>query len=204
MWLIIPFFKMFSDPLFAGRFVSVLAGLGTLVGISLLSFLLFKSVKVSLAAAVIYAVCPFTFFFDRMALADSLLSMFGVWTFIFYYLAIKNKRLDFAMLAGFSLGGAWLTKSPALFFALMLPTMWLFADWKKNLKSNFFVLLRSAGLSIVTAGIGYGMYNILRLGTNFHMIASRNLDYVWPLSHILSNPFDPLNPFLIQIGRAHV
>jgi len=201
MWLIIPFFKMFSDPLFAGRFVSVLAGLGTLVGISLLSFLLFKSVKVSLAAAVIYAVCPFTFFFDRMALADSLLSMFGVWTFIFSYLAIKNKRLDFAMLAGFSLGGAWLTKSPALFFALMLPTMWLFADWKKNLKSNFFVLLRSAGLSIVTAGIGYGMYNILRFGTNFHMIASRNLDYVWPLSHILSNPFDPLNPFLLQVWQ---
>ena len=25
MWLIIPFFKMFSEPLFAGRFVSVLA-----------------------------------------------------------------------------------------------------------------------------------------------------------------------------------
>ena len=32
MWLIIPALKVFSDPLVAGRMVSVLAGFGTLVG----------------------------------------------------------------------------------------------------------------------------------------------------------------------------
>jgi hypothetical protein len=30
------------------------------------------------------------------------------------------------------------------------------------------------------------------------MIAARNLDYVWPISHILSSPFDPLKPWLLQ------
>ena len=43
------------------------------------------------------------------------------------------------------------------------------------------------------------MYNILRLGPNFHMIASRNKDYVYPLSHIFQTPLDPFKPFLDRI-----
>jgi 4-amino-4-deoxy-L-arabinose transferase-like glycosyltransferase len=191
MWVTIAFLKFISDPLLAGRVVSVLSGLGTLAGVSFLSFLLFKSKKVSLITGVIYALSPLFFFFDRMALVDSMLAMFGVWTFIFAYLSITRERLDYAMIAGFSLGAAWLTKSPALFFALMLPTLWLFIKSPKR-------LFKVVPLTLVTVVIGYGMYNILRLGTNFHMIALRNLDYVYPISHILSSPFDPLKPFLLQ------
>lgn len=190
MWLIIPFLKFISDPLYAGRVVSVLSGFGTLVGVSLLSWLLFKNKKVTLAAAIIYSVSPFTFFFDRMSMADSMLSMFGIWTFTLSLLSIKTMRLDYAMLAGFALGGAWLTKSPALFFALMLPTLLLFSDRRKYLVSVFYLL--------VTFLIGYGFYNILRLGPNYSMIGARNLDYVYPVSHLLSSPFDPLKPWLLQ------
>ena len=77
MWLVIPFLKLFSDPLLAGRLVSVASGAATLVGIFLLSYALFKSKKVAIVAALIYAVSPFSFFFDRMALVDSLLSSFS-------------------------------------------------------------------------------------------------------------------------------
>ena len=196
MWLIIPFFKLINNPLIAGRLVSVLAGLGTMFGIGLLSYLLFKNKIVSLVSALIYAVSPFVFFFDRMALADSLLSMFGVWTFVFSLLAFKKQRLDFAMIAGFMLGGAWLTKSPALFFALMLPTLWIFIPWQKDSKKNLKTIFITICLTFVTIFIGYGMFNILRLGPNFNMISSRNLDYVWPMSHILTSPLDPLKPFL--------
>ncbi|HUC95006.1 MAG TPA: glycosyltransferase family 39 protein [Candidatus Saccharimonadales bacterium] len=191
MWVIIPFLKFIHDPLVAGRIVSVLSGLGTLIGVSFLSYLLFKNKKVVIAAGLIYAISPFSFFFDRMALVDSMLSMFGVWTFIFAYLSFTKERLDCAMLAGFALGGAWLTKSPALFFAIMLPTLWLFIKSPKS-------LLKVIPLTLVTFAIGYGFYNILRLGPNFSLIASRNLDYVYPISHILKSPFDPLKPFLLQ------
>lgn len=197
MWLVIPFFKVFSDPLFAGRFVSTMSGVGTLLGVITLSYLLFKNKTVTTVAALFYILSPFTFFFDRLALADSLLSMFGVWTFIFFYLAIKKQRLDFAMLAGFTLGGAWLTKSPALFFTLMLPTFWIFAPWKKWDNGNLAVLVKTLFFTIVAASIGYGFYNILRLGPNFHLIASRNMDYVYPISHILVRPLDPLKTFII-------
>src|SRR3989344_5687674 len=83
MWLIIPFTKVLSDPLVAGRIVSVLSGLGSLIGIFVLSHILFNSYKTSLLASIIYAVSPFSVFFDRLALADATLSMFGIWTLVF-------------------------------------------------------------------------------------------------------------------------
>lgn len=191
MWVMILFLKFINNPLVAGRLLSVLCGLGTMIGVSFLSFLLFKNKKVVLAAAFIYTVTPFSFFFDRMALVDSMLAMFSIWTFILAYLSITRERLDFAILAGFALGGAWLTKSPALFFALMLPTLWLFVKSPKK-------LIKIIPLTLVTILIGYGFYNILRLGPNFSMITRRNLDYVYPISHLLTNPFDPLRPFLLN------
>ena len=39
MWLVIPFLKIIRDPLFAGRVTSIFAGVGTLVGIFIGSFL---------------------------------------------------------------------------------------------------------------------------------------------------------------------
>src|SRR3989344_5881588 len=58
MWLVIPFLKIISDPLFASRLVSVFSGMGTLVGIFFLSYILFRSYRVSLSAALFYAISP--------------------------------------------------------------------------------------------------------------------------------------------------
>ena len=107
MWATIPFLKLVSDPLLAGRALSVLAGLGSVVGIGLASFLLFKNPRQTTVTVLIAAVLPYLVFFDRMALADSLLAMFLVWTFVFSYLSFIHKRLDLAMFAGFTLGFAW-------------------------------------------------------------------------------------------------
>jgi 4-amino-4-deoxy-L-arabinose transferase-like glycosyltransferase len=74
MWSIIPLFKIFSDPLFAGRFLSALSGIASLAGVFALSNLLFKSKKVALITSLIYAISPFSLFFDRLAMADAMLS----------------------------------------------------------------------------------------------------------------------------------
>ena len=199
MWLVIPFLKIIRDPLFAGRITSVFAGMGTLVGIFLTTSYLFKSKKVALIASFTYALSPFTLFFDRMALADSLLTMFGVWTFFLGVDTTKTLILDFAMLTGFALGGALLTKSPALFFALLLPSTWLFASWPKEGRDKVVKVTKLLSLLVVTYLIGYGLYNVLRLGPNFHLIASRNQDYVLPLSHLWTNPRDP---FIFYFDRT--
>ncbi|MCJ7805583.1 glycosyltransferase family 39 protein [Patescibacteria group bacterium] len=196
MWATIPFFKLFSDPLFAGRFLSVLCGTATLIGVIILAYFLFKSKKVAIISGAIYALSPFVFFFDRMALADSMLSMFGVWFFIFEVLTVKKVRLDLAMLSGFLLGGALLTKSPALFFVLLLPATWILSKWNGGTKKIAAHLIKLVSLSVVTLAIGYGMYNILKLGPNFNMVAIRNKDYVYPISHLWTNFKDPLFIFI--------
>lgn len=189
MWTMIPFLKLFKDPLFAGRFLSVICGVITMIGILFFSLLIFQNKKLSLFTLFLYSFSPFAVFFERMALVDSMLSMFGFWSFIFSYLSFKYKRVDFAIFAGFSLGGALITKSPALFFVLLLPFVLLLVDWKgKNKKSLVFLFFFLFSLIYL---IAYGIYNILRLGPNFHLLSSRNYDYVFPLSHILVSPFNP-------------
>lgn len=195
MWVTMPFLKVFGDPLFAARFVSVLTGVGTLVGVIVLAYLLFKSKRAALVAGVLYALSPFMVFFDRLALADSMLAMFGVWFLIFALQTARKLRLDLAMISGFILGSALLTKSPALFFVLLIPTTYLFSQWPKKLKQMPLHLIKLVGFSVVTLAIGYGMYNILRLGPNFNMIAIRNKDYVYPLTHFWTSFKDPLLPF---------
>lgn len=187
MWSVIPFFKLFSDPLIAGRILSGITGLGTLVGVWMATYLLFKSKKSAFIASILYAMSPFAVFFDRIALVDSMLAMYAIWVFVFGLMTVQIKRLDAALITGFALGGALLTKSPAIYFALLLPSITILT-LKDKLKNNFQRIV----LLLVSLGVGYGFYNILRLGPNFHMIAQRNGDYVYPISHILSDPFNPL------------
>lgn len=190
MWLVIPLLKLFADSLFAGRFISVLAGLGTMIGLFLLSLQLFKSKKIAIVSAFLYVIVPFAVFFDRMALADSLLSMFGIWILLLSIVLVKYPRLDLAMITGMVLGGALLTKSPAMFFGLFAPLAIIL---------NFKNFLKIIPLWFVAYVIAFAIYNVLRLGPNFQMIALRNQDYVFPLSNILFHPFDPFQSHLAEI-----
>lgn len=198
MWLLIPLFKYINDPLYAGRFLSILTGLATLVGIFFLAYILFKSKRIGLIACFFFAVIPFSFFFNRMALVDSMLAMFNVWVLCLGVLLVRNRRLDLAMITGIVFGGALLTKSPATFFGLLLPSTILVSfkrlsvKWLKSITS--LVLLW-----IVVFIFGYAIYNVLRLGPDFDKISSRNLDYVYPLTHFFQNPLDPLVPHIRDI-----
>src|SRR4030042_4520762 len=199
MWATIPLLKIFDDPMIAGRMLSVYTGVVTTAGIVILALLLFKSKSIALTAGFIHAISPFSVFFDSMALADSMLSMFGVWSLVFAVITIKRTRLDAAMLSGFALGGALLTKSPATFFAVFLPLTLILSKWPRKIKEKFGRLSVFVFLFTFTYAIAYGMYNILRLGPNFHMISIRNQDYVYSFSHLFESPFDPLLPFLNRI-----
>lgn len=195
MWSMIPFLKFFEDPLMAGRLLSVITGLGTIIGVFVATYILFKNKKIALLSSFIYCLVPFSVFFDRLALSDSMLTMFGVWVFAFGLLLSKSLRLDVAMILGFILGAASLTKSPAIYFALMLPLFVVYVE-RRN-------VLKFVALLIPTYLIGFGIYNILRLGPEFHMLALRSKDYLYPLNHILTSPFDPLFPFLDRIKEYY-
>ena len=191
MWATMPSLKIFSDPLVAGRMVSVIAGIMSLFGIAFLTFVLTQNFFLSSLASLVYAVLPFSVFFDRMALVDSLLSAFGLWSLGLGALLIKKTRLDLAMLLGFAIGFGQITKSPAIFFYLWQPFLFLalFDFRSKDVKKR---LIKLVGAWVVALFISLAVYNILRLGTNFHLIGSRNQDYLFSIREVLAHPANPL------------
>jgi hypothetical protein len=185
MWILMFYVKRLADPLFAGRLLSGISGIGSMIGLFFLTYYIFKSKLAAITASVLWAISPLSLFFDRMALVDSMLTCFGIWTLFLSLIMANTLRLDMAMILGFVLGLAGLTKSPALFFAALIPVAVILLKRPKD-------LFKYAGLVGVAYLIGFGMYNIQRLGPNFALLASRTGDYVFPLSRIFVYPTDPI------------
>ena len=210
MWLVVPLLKYFS-PLIAGRLLSIISGYFILLSLIILFsiyqnfsskknkpqlFLLEsiqKNIYTNIIPALIYIFLPFSFFFDRLAVPDNLLSLFGLLSIIFTILLIKFPRLDLSMLLGLMLGLTWITKSPAIYFVVLSIFGFLFMG---NIKKIYY--------PIISITFAYSIYNLLRLGPQFHQIALRNLDYIWPISEIIKHPFDPLKPHFFDLINLYI
>jgi 4-amino-4-deoxy-L-arabinose transferase-like glycosyltransferase len=190
MWATIPFLKFISDPLVAGRLMSVLAGAGSLLGLGVLAFVLFADPFIALFSALIYTLIPFTIFFDRMALADSLLAMFGIWSLVFALQFAKNLQIEFAMYLGFAIGGGLLTKSPAMiYYPWALLALVFFVGQSHLNHKNLIKIIWGLFLALT---ISQAMYAVLHLGVGFQMIGARNQDYVYSVKEVLGHPLVPL------------
>lgn len=196
MWAMIPLFKIFHDPLYAGRFLSVISGFLTMMGVLFLGWRFFNK-RTGFIAAFLIAVTPFIVFFDRMALVDSMLAAFSIWSLNLGLLLIKYPRLDIAMFLGFLLGGGLLTKPPGFFNVVVLPITILIFNWKEKIRQS--KLLKIFSLWVLAIIITVIIYNILRLGPGFVNLNTRNQDYVFSPQDILKRPWDPLWPHLFDL-----
>lgn len=185
-WLMYPMLKLFSDPLFAGRMVSVFSGSFSCVGIYLVGRTLFTK-RVGALAALAYFLSPFTFVYDRLALMDSLVSMFGIWSIYISILLAKSLRLDTALLLGMIAGLGTLTKSSAFFFIFNLPFTFVFLPLKKKELGQ--EVIKFIGLGLVSVVIVQVMYNILRLSPWFYLVRQKNYSFVLTASEFLHSPF---------------
>ena len=190
MWAMIPLFKIFEDPLLAGRFLSVASGFFTLLGVFFLSRKVFNT-RTAFWASLLYTITPYTVFFDRMALVDSMMSGFTVWIIYFAIWLTKALRLDLAMILGYLLGSAILTKTPGMVNLLILPLSIIGFDKKKVGKH---ALIKLIFFWIVAGIIALTMYNLLRLGPNFQLLSSRNSDYIFSPLELAGRPLDPFIP----------
>ncbi|TSC88579.1 MAG: Uncharacterized protein G01um10147_75 [Microgenomates group bacterium Gr01-1014_7] len=196
MWSLIPLFKFIHDPLLAGRFLSVLSGFFTLLGVFFLSRKVFNA-KAALWASLVYVITPYTVFFDRMALVDSMLSAFTVWVVYFAVWLLKSLRLDLAMILGYMLGGAILTKTPGMLNLLILPVSILGFKKAGAGKYRLVKLVAFWGVAVVIALV---MYNLLRLGPEFRQLSARNADYVFSPVELVGRPLDPFIPHFHDIS----
>lgn len=196
MWTMIPLLKPFFDPLWVGRILSVISGVFSLFGIFLVSYLLFKKKTISLISIFLYSILPFFVFSERLALIDSMLSMFGILLAALGVLLSQYQRIDLAMLMGGIFGAALLTKSPAVFFVSSISSLGFLMTWDfKEKEKTFLKFVKLVSLLLIIFGLGYFIYRfVLKLGPNFELIKFRNSLGTYNLKEVIAHPLDPLIP----------
>jgi 4-amino-4-deoxy-L-arabinose transferase-like glycosyltransferase len=119
IWIFGIFESLFGSPLFIGRFVSVLAGLLTLIGIYKVAKNL-ESEKAALLSSALYIIIPLFAFFDRQALMESSITATGVWGFYFLLQTIQTKKTKYPAYLGIIIGVGIFIKLQALVFLVSI------------------------------------------------------------------------------------
>lgn len=129
VWLLALILPFARDPLLAARTLSALIGLLAGIGCYLLAHSLYERNDVALVATVLYAIAPYSLFFDRMALADGLLSSLAIWSLLLSLVLVRRQRWWLTLAPGLCLGLAAATKlNGILFLAFPLLAAWLWRD----------------------------------------------------------------------------
>lgn len=188
IWLTVAMMRFISDPLIAGRLVSVFAGFGTIIGLYVLTMELFKKRNIAVITSLLYLFYPMAQVHDRMALYDSLVTTFAVWAAYISVLLAKYVRLDLAYTLGFVIGAATLNKTTGFLSAYLLPVSLLFFDFKKQKRIQR--LIRWGMYALLAYVISQIFYSVLRLSPYFHIIAEKNSTFYFPLSAWLTQAPD--------------
>jgi hypothetical protein len=102
IWLNALVVPWFLNTLWVSRFINVLAGTLTLWGCYKIGTLLFNKV-IGLISAGLYIICPFTLFYDRVALSDGILSTFSTLTLLWSIWILKDPRKEYIWLLAASI-----------------------------------------------------------------------------------------------------
>lgn len=185
IWFVIPFMKLFTDPLYAGRLASVVSGLFAIYGMGYLGWLLGNK-KTGLFAMVLTALSPYLFFYYRFGIMEATLIASIVWVTNLSILLARTRRLDVALILGMVTGAALLVKSSALFFCLMIPASYLLViDFKKPFTKENIKYLMLVGIAWLLAFV---IYNVQRLSPWMHMIGEKNSFFTVKYSEVFSEP----------------
>jgi len=197
IWSLLPALNIWSDPVFAGRAVSVLIG-GLQLGIL---WLILKTLKANVvtryAGVAILLLTPFWFFHQRMALMDGLLTLglsvawLGLIQLDQLKLSLQPSKLitktsiSAITLTAVGWGMALWTKTPALFFAPLF-VLWAFGSedlWKKRFAP---AVLLPRLLVFGAAGVaGLAIFALLRLAPAFGSLFGRSTDFTYTFAELL-------------------
>lgn len=195
MWFFGIAMQVLSDPFFAGRFVSVICGLITLLGIYSLGKTYFTS-RVAVLASLLYIITPLFSFYDRQALMEAGVGAVGIWVLWYALRFWKNGKASDAVYAGVLLGVGFFIKSSALIFlaAFILISIWLW--WKKQ-TVTFVPLFYSSAAFLSTIVL-------LLLQPRFWQTLSSNSRYGFGFRDFLSLPLVEWGTNLLGNGEIGV
>lgn len=187
VWIAMILLKLFHDPLYTGRMVSVIAGLLSTIGMFFLGYEIFKNTKIGILSSLLYVLYPFALVYDKLAVYDSLVATFMIWILYFTILLVRNIRLDLGMVLGFVIGGGMLTKSSAEFGYILLPFSLLLFPFKKKFDKK--VLIKWLVFAFVAFVLANVMYAILRLSPFYYIIGQKNLTFIYSFQEWIHQPF---------------
>lgn len=188
VWLTMVGMRFVEEPLLAGRLVSAGAGFATLIGLFFLGREIFKNTWIGIASSFMYLIYPMALVYDRMALYESLVGAFAVWSLYLGVLLVRRLNLSLALLLGMVAGGGVLTKTSGFFSIYLLPSLLLLFSFSS--KDSFKRLLKLLSLAILSIILTYGFYSILRLSPFFNIIKEKNALFVYPFDEWLTHPFN--------------
>jgi len=186
-WAMVPLLSLMKDELLAGRLTSVFFGGMTTLGLYLTGKEL-RNWKLGALAAFLYVACPFTFFYDRMAIAEGMLLTLFVFAVYFAVKAARSVNSYYLIGAGVCTGLALLTKGTATLLFLIVPFAYLIrGPAEKGLEKSRPLVrwLATSGLALL---LGFGILNLLRFSSQWAarstFIATRSKN----LHEILATP----------------
>lgn len=184
IWMLIPFVKLFSDPLFGGRLLSVLLGLAMMFTM----YKLLKELKLSwnmrMLGISMVAVVPYWFFHYRMALAEGLLTLLFSLALYFGLRLMHTGKIKYLVLFALSFGASLWTKTNALFFVPVFALLPLSIERKPEhqILKNLKVIYLDKKTLLILGGMLAGLiFYSLRLTPLFPFLFTRSADYTFSI-----------------------
>jgi 4-amino-4-deoxy-L-arabinose transferase-like glycosyltransferase len=199
IWLFGIFQNFFADPLFAGRFVSVLFGLMTMLGIYTLAKKI-ANAHVAVISTVIFSIIPIFVFYNRQALFEAAVACVGIWSCVALINLVRTPSTKNSILLGIILGiGFFIKSSSLLFIVSAIAILMLYIIVKKQV-----VLLKSFFIALVAF---FCVDFLLLINPLFWETFSSNSRYAFTLSELLSFPISTWGTNLLgffEIGFVFV
>lgn len=186
MWLMVPALHFFTDQLFAGRIVSVLAG-GISVSFIFLILNKLKENKAAFLAMFLAIINPFIFFHNRLAITDALLLTNLIIAYYFTLILVKSKSLWAILGLALFFFLAIMSKTPALLF---MPVFYLaiFFEEKTNLKLLFEKIWKIS-LGLLLAGLTFASFKIVPLFSQLFAVGG---NFLQSREVLFSNAIGPI------------
>ncbi len=192
MWVVGLARKLISDPLLAGRVMSVITGFLTALGLYKISKEIFNQ-KTAYLAFFLYIIIPIFVFFDRQALMESSVAASGVWSFYFFLKLKKSYQYKYSFLLGTVLGLGYLVKTSAIVFLLAIIALLVFEVFRNRDKLNLIIN------ALITLLIVYAVtLSPLILHQAFWQTLKDNRRYIFTISEIIKFPLDK---WFINLGN---
>gem|GEM_PF-1004868 len=213
IWLLIPFVSALKNPLVTGRLLSVAAGALSVYGM----FLIGKELndwRLGAWGAFLYVICPFTLWYDRIAITEGFLLTVFIFGLYFALRASRSLNPFWSLAIGGTLGLGLLTKGTTelLFaitpFAFLARTGYVRGSAREGCEGE--TSGGSAGSSVgvrerwrrlqplarwivviaISFVIAIAIYSLLRLSSMYGLIAARNSIATKGVGELLKHPFD--------------